>query len=268
MSVRRGLRALVVAGIGLSLTLVGCGSAPADQPSGSASPAGPSSQATGTLTVFAAASLNKAFDDLGKAFEATHPGVKVRFSYDGSSSLVDQLSGGAPADVLATADTPTMDRAVKDGLINGQPTRFASNQLVLIVPKGNPGQVKGLDDSLDGKKLVICQVKVPCGAATAKLAEQLKVTLKPVSEESKVTDVRGKVESGEADAGLVYTTDAKASGDKVEVISIPGAEQVINSYPIAPVKDAANAALAAQFIALVSSDQGQQVLAGYGFSKP
>ncbi|HEY3409104.1 MAG TPA: molybdate ABC transporter substrate-binding protein, partial [Propionicimonas sp.] len=144
------------------------------------------------LVVFAASSLNPAFATLGKEFEAAHPGVTVTFSFDGSAALVDQLKAGAPADVFASADTANMDKASAAGLIGDSPVRFTTNVLTLIVPNGNPAGITGLDRSLDGKKLVICADGVPCGTATRRLAASLGVTLKPVSEETKVTDVRTK----------------------------------------------------------------------------
>lgn len=215
------------------------------------------------LTVFAAASLNKAFPEIA----ALDPSLKITFDFQGSSTLVDHLKEGAPADVFASADQKNMTKATDASLVN-TPVPFASNVLTLITPKGNPAGITGLDSSLDGKKLVVCAQGVPCGNATVSLAEKLGVTLTPVSEEQKVTDVRAKVESGEADAGLVYATDAKAAGDKVETVAVAGAEKVVNSYPIAVVKSSQKAEAAQKFIDLVLSEKGQAVLAKYGFSKP
>lgn len=220
------------------------------------------------LTVFAAASLTKVFTAFGDQFESAHPGVTVAFTFDGSSGLVDQLRGGAKADVFASADEANMTKAVDAGRTAGEPEVFARNVLTLVVPPGNPGEVTGLDDSLNGRKLVVCAAQVPCGAATSTLAEKLGVTLKPVSEESKVTDVLGKVTAGEADAGIVYVTDAAGTGDGVESIEIPGADQVVNNYPIVQVEGAPEPQLAADFIALVRSEQGRTVLTGAGFRTP
>ena len=177
------------------------------------------------------------------------------------------MKEGAPADVFASADQKNMTKATDAKLVD-TPKPFASNVLTLIVPKGNPGKITGLDASLDGNKLVICAQGVPCGNATKQLAEKLGVTLNPVSEEQKVTDVRAKVESGEADAGLVYATDAKAAGDKVETIEIARANEVVNSYPIALTVSAKNKEAAQKFIDAVLSDKGQAVLKKYGFSGP
>lgn len=227
----------------------------------------PASSGSGTseLVVFAASSLNPAFATLGKEFEAAHPGVTVKFSFDGSAALVDQLKAGAPADVFASADTANMDKASTAGLITDSPARFTTNVLTLITPLGNPAGITGLDRSLDGKKLVICADGVPCGTATRKLAAALGVTLKPVSEETKVTDVRTKVESGQADAGIVYVTDARASGTKVETLPIAGADKARNEYLIGRVVASSRASLAAEFVALVTGERGQQVLKAAGF---
>lgn len=227
------------------------------------SSAGTSAASERTITVFAAASLKETYTEIGKKVEAANPGLKVKFSFLGSQDLVSQLSNGADAQVLATANKSTMDDATKEGVV-GTPTEFATNVLTLIVPKGNPAKVTGLDASLDKAKLVICAPAVPCGAATLKLTKAAGITLKPVSEEQKVTDVRTKVETGEADAGLVYTTDAKASGDKVETIKIDS-HGVVNHYLIAPTKSGANNKDAKIFIDYVNSKDGQAILAKAGF---
>ena len=168
---------------------------------------------TGEVTVFAAASLQDAFETLAASFQDAHPGVRIAFDFQGSQDLVASLDGGSPADILATANNSTMTDAANKGLV-GEQTEFATNVLTLIVPAGNPAGVTGINDgSLDKADLVVCAPEVPCGEATQKLAAELGVTLNPVSEEQKVTDVRGKVESGEAQAGIVYTTDAAQAGD-------------------------------------------------------
>lgn len=224
-----------------------------------------------TLTVFAAASLQKPFEAIAERFEEDNPGVDVVLSFDGSQSLVDQLGAGAPADVLATADARTMARAEDAGTVR-VPQEFATNTLTLIVPAGNPAGVTGLDSSLDGAKLVVCAPEVPCGAATQQLEANTGVEIAPVSEESKVSDVRGKVESGQADAGIVYRTDAAAAGDRVEAIDIAGADDVVNAYPIAVTADAGadgqRFADAETWIRAVTSDWGRKILADAGFGAP
>ncbi len=246
------LAGLIVA-LALGLAAGGCGSTASSEK---------------TLQVFAAASLNKVFTDLGGKFEASHPGVKVVFNFDGSSSLVDQLKGGAKADVFASADEKNMTNAVDAKLTTGAQTVFARNVLTLVTAPGNPKKITGLDDSLTGKKLVVCAVGVPCGTATDQLATKLGVKLKPVSEETKVTDVLGKVTSGEADAGVVYVTDAKGAGDKVATVAIKGADQVVNNYPISVLASAPQPALAGEFVTLVTSQTGKDALSAAGFVTP
>ena len=260
----------VVAAFSL-ITLSSCsgGSESASSSSSTASSAAATASATPVeLNVFAAASLNKAFPEIADTvLKESDPNIKVTFNFQGSSTLVDQMKEGAPADVFASADQKNMTKA-SDAKLVDTPKPFASNVLTLIVPKGNPAKITGLDSSLDGKKLVVCAQGVPCGNATKQLAEKLGVTLNPVSEEQKVTDVRAKVESGEADAGLVYATDAKAAGDKVEIIEVARANEVVNSYPIALTVSTQNKEAAQKFIDAVISDKGQAVLKKYGFSGP
>ena len=260
----------VVAAFSL-ITLSSCsgGSESASSSSSTASSAAATPSATPVeLNVFAAASLNKAFPEIvDTVLKESDPNIKVTFNFQGSSTLVDQMKEGAPADVFASADQKNMTKA-SDAKLVDTPKPFASNVLTLIVPKGNPAKITGLDSSLDGKKLVVCAQGVPCGNATKQLAEKLGVTLNPVSEEQKVTDVRAKVESGEADAGLVYATDAKAAGDKVETIEVARANEVVNSYPIALTVSTQNKEAAQKLIDAVLSDKGQAVLKKYGFSAP
>lgn len=227
--------------------------------------AGPAEQ---KLTVFAAASLTKVFTGLGASFEKSHPGVKVVFNFDGSSGLVDQLKGGAKADVFASADEKNMTNAVDATLTSGAQAIFARNVLTLVTAPGNPKKITGLDASLDGKKLVVCAPAVPCRAATDTLAQKLGVTLRPRSEESKVTDVLGKVTSGEADAGIVYVTDAKGAGDKVATVAIKGSDQVVNNYPISVLAEAPQPKLAGDFVTLVTSQEGRDALSAAGFVTP
>lgn len=206
-------------------------------------------------TVFAAASLVDVFPLIVP---------EAAYSFDGSSGLVDQLVGGAPADVFASADQKNMDRAVEEGVISGEPVMFATNYLVLVVPAGNPTGVTGFDESLAGVKLVICAPDVPCGAATARVAEANELSLSPVSEEANVRDVLGKITSGEGDAGLVYMTDATSAGDAVEILDVPGAADDPNTYWLAVVQDAPNPAAAQAFIDAVTGP-GAATLAEFGF---
>lgn len=258
------MKRLIAAAAVTTVLLSACGGAapaatPATSQSATSQAPSPSAEARlGSSIVFAAASLNKVFPEItGDA--------DIAYSFDGSSGLVDQLKGGAPADVFASADRKNMDKAVEAGLIDGDPQLFATNYLVLVTPAGNPAGVTGLDVSLDGKKLVVCAAEVPCGAATARISEANGVTLTPVSEESSVTDVLGKVTSGEADAGIVYATDATSAGDKVETLQIDGAKDDPNTYWIGLVAGAPDKAAGQAFIDLILSADGQTKLAEYGF---
>ena len=255
-----------------AVCLAACGGSASNSSTGtttgaaSAGASGGAGKATGKVTVLAAASLQKAFEEIEKTVEKDNPGLDVTFDFQGSQDLVASLAGGDSADVLATANNSTMKTAADQKLVGNQ-TEFATNVLTLIVPKGNPKKITGLDSSLDGANLVICAPEVPCGEATKKLAEAQGITLKPVSEEQKVTDVRGKVESGEADAGIVYTTDAAAAKDKADKIDIPDGG-VVNHYPIAQTAEPENPAGAQVFIDAVTGKTGQEILAKHGFGKP
>ena len=255
-----------------AVSLAACGGSASNSSTGAATGAasagtsGGAGKATGKVTVLAAASLQKAFEEIEKTVEKDNPGLDVTFDFQGSQDLVSSLAGGNSADVLATANNSTMKTAAEQKLVGDQ-TEFATNVLTLIVPKGNPKKITGLDSSLDGANLVICAPEVPCGEATKKLAEAQGITLKPVSEEQKVTDVRGKVESGEADAGIVYTTDAAAAKDKADKIDIPDGG-VVNHYPIAQTAEPENPAGAQVFIDAVTGKAGQEILAKHGFGKP
>ncbi|MGC0252396.1 molybdate ABC transporter substrate-binding protein [Pseudactinotalea sp. Z1748] len=221
------------------------------------------------LTVFAAASLHVAFTQVGEMFTAEHPEASVAFSFAGSSNLVAQIDAGAPADVLAAANESAMADAVANGTIEGEPVLFATNVLTLITPAGNPARVTGLDDSLAGADLVVCAPQVPCGQATAVVTGQFDVDLVPVSEEGSVTDVLGKVTSGQADVGLVYNTDAASAGEQIEIIEVYDQhEGVINHYPMAVTTGSDHPDLAAAWIDFVLGSQAQAVLDETGFGIP
>ncbi|MEV7428145.1 molybdate ABC transporter substrate-binding protein [Nocardioides sp. NPDC092400] len=220
------------------------------------------------LRVFAAASLTGTFEQLAADFERQHEGVEVQLSVGGSSDVVAQVQEGAPADVVATADTANMDQLVGDDLTADAPEVFATNTLQLAVPPGNPAGVDGLDDLGGDVRLVVCAPAVPCGAAAERLAEAAGVDLEPVSEEQSVTDVLGKVVSGEADAGLVYVTDVRAADDAVEGIEVPEADQVVNDYPVAALADSGEPDLAGEFVDLVLGAEGRRVLRDAGFGLP
>jgi molybdate transport system substrate-binding protein len=230
---------------------------------------GSGSDISGTITVYAAASLKKSFDAIGAEFEKAHPGSTVQLSYDGSSTLVTQLTGGAPADVFASADEKNMKKLTEAKLQSGTPTLFASNTLQIAVAPGNPKKIAGLADlAKSGVLTVLCASEVPCGSAAHTALDAATVTVKPASEEQNVTAVVTKVSTGEADAGLVYKTDVAAAGGKVDGVKFPESNQAVNKYPIVALKGAANAAGATAFVDLVTGPEGQKVLAGFGFAGP
>jgi molybdate transport system substrate-binding protein len=246
--------------------LVGC-----DAKSPSSSPAQPSqpSQAPAKIVVFAAASLKPAFTQISQQFKTENPGSSVDFEFAGSSELATQLTQGATADVFASADTAQMDTVAKAGLLAGNPTNFASNTLVIVTAPGNPRKVASFADlAKPGLGVVICQKPVPCGSATQRLEDNTGVRLNPVSEELNVTDVLNKVTTGQADAGLVYITDAHSAGNKVATVNFPEAAGAVNVYPIAVLKKAPQPTLAQRFVAIVTGDAGQNILAQSGFAKP
>ncbi|MFC4615065.1 molybdate ABC transporter substrate-binding protein [Cellulomonas algicola] len=274
MTRSRGTRALVGAVVAL-VAVAGCSAAEPESPATGAS--GSADALSGTLTVFAAASLKGAFDELTADFADAHPGVDVQpTTYDGSSTLATQLVEGARADVFASADETTMGTVDDAGLVEGAPTLFATNTLQIVVPAGNPHGIASLADlaalASSGGRVVLCAAQVPCGAAARKVLDAAGVALTPASEEQNVTAVLTKVVAGEADAGLVYRTDVLAAGDDVEGIDVDEAADVVNRYPIAVLgtgsRSAQDAEVAQAFVDLVLSDAGQQVLADRGFAAP
>jgi molybdate transport system substrate-binding protein len=230
------------------------------------SSSGGSSGSANEIKVFAAASLTAAFTELGQRYTSANGGTKVTFNFAGSQALATQIRQAAPADVFASADTTNMDK-VKD--LVGTPQNFASNLLQIVVEKGNPKAVKGLDDLANPDlKVVLAAPDVPAGKYAAEALNTAKVTVKPVSEEDNVKAVVTKVSLGEADAGIVYVTDVTAGGDKVQGVDIPKDQNVTATYPIATVKAGKAQDKAQAFMDLVLSDQGQQVLKQYGFLPP
>ncbi|OBA73510.1 molybdate ABC transporter substrate-binding protein [Mycobacterium sp. 1554424.7] len=254
---RIGILAVLVPTM-LAAALSGC-SAKSPQPT----------PASGKVVVFAAASLKPAFSQISQQFKTQNAGSSVDFEFAGSSELATQLTQGATADVFASADTAQMDTVARAGLLAGNPTNFASNTLVIVTAPGNPKKVGSFADlTKPGLSVVVCQKPVPCGSATRRVEDSTGVRLNPVSEELNVTDVLNKVTTGQADAGLVYVTDAHSAGNKVATVSFPEAAGAVNIYPIAVLKNAAQATLAQKFVAMVTGATGQDILAQSGFAKP
>ncbi|HSK38002.1 MAG TPA: molybdate ABC transporter substrate-binding protein [Actinomycetota bacterium] len=241
----------------VALALAGCGG---DEPSGG------SSAAPGELKVFAAASLTAAFTQLGERFTAASGGTKVTFNFAGSQALATQVQQGAPADVVASADTTNMDKV--RGLV-ATPQPFASNLLAIVVEKGNPRGVRALGDLASNElKVVLAAEEVPAGKYAKHVLDQAGVRVQPVSQEDNVKAVVTKVSLGEADAGIVYVTDVTAGGDKVEGVDVPQDQNVVATYPIATVKASRAQDQAQAFLDLVLSAEGQRVLEQHGFLPP
>jgi molybdate transport system substrate-binding protein len=231
-----------------------------------------------TLTVYAAASLTEAFRELGQTFEHQHPGLTVRFSFAGSQQLALQLEQGAPADVFASADQRWMGYAAERGLLDGEPTVFARNRLVVIVPRTNPARIRRLEDlARRGIKVVVAAETVPAGKYSREALEKLThgegfpeeydrgVLANVVSQEENVKSVVAKVQLGEADAGMVYRSDVTPSVARyVRVLEIPERYNSIATYPIAVLKSARDAEAAREFVTLVASAAGQTVLQRHG----
>lgn len=224
----------------------------------------------GTVRVFAAASLTEAFTALGRTFEADHPGVRVRFNFAASSALARQIIGGAAADVFASADEKTMQQVVDAGEAD-DPEPFARNRLAILVERGNPKRIRGLADTTrPGVVLVLCAPEVPCGAYAAAAYRKAGLTPNPASLEDNVKGVVTKVTLGEADAGIVYATDAAAAGRRADSVPVenaadPDLEAV---YPVAVLRGAANRPAAAAWAAFLRSPGGRAALARFGFLPP
>ncbi|MEU0006081.1 molybdate ABC transporter substrate-binding protein [Streptomyces sp. NPDC006314] len=270
-SVRRTRRMLRLAGAGAAalMALSACSASSDSKDSSGSSGTSASPQLSGTVTVFAAASLKESFTTLGKRFEHQHPGTEVSFSFGGSDTLAANITGGAPADVFAAASPKTMTIVTDKKEAVGRPATFVRNQLEIATLPGNPHKVASLKDlTASGLKVVLCDRTVPCGAAAQKALDAGRLKLTPVSYEQDVRGALTKVELREADAAVVYRTDVRAAGDRVEGVEFPESAKAINDYPIALLKNAQNAEAAKAFIALVQSAEGQKVLVEAGFLKP
>jgi molybdate transport system substrate-binding protein len=253
-----------------SLTLAAaCGSDGSTSAGSGSSPAAPGSgAASGTVTVFAAASLTESFTSLGRQFEAAHPGTTVKFNFGASSSLAENINQGAPADVFASASPKNMQQVVDaDGASDSK--TFARNVMQIAVPPDNPAGVREVTDlARSNVKVALCQPQVPCGAVAQQVFENVNITVKPVTQGADVKAVLTTVQLGEVDAGMVYRTDVRAAGTKVKGIEIPADQNASTSYPIAALTEAPNPAGAAAFVDYVLSPDGEKVLEQAGFAAP
>jgi len=269
------MRRLAFVVVALAATAVaGCSSSSSSStaaaPSSSSAPAASSSSAaaTGAITVFAAASLQGTFTQLGKQFEAANPGDTVKFSFGASSALAEQINSGAPADVFASAATKNMDQIVTKGNASN-PQNFAKNVMEVAVPPSNPAQVTSVNNlAKSSVKTALCQPQVPCGVVAAKVFKNASITVKPVTLQPDVKSVLTQVELGNVDAGMVYVTDVQAAGTKVKGVAIPAGVNASTLYPIAALTHSKSPSIAQAFVAYVLSPPGEQVLKAAGFEQP
>jgi molybdate transport system substrate-binding protein len=256
---------IIAAGV-IALAAAGCSSS---SDSGSSSGAsGSASAVKGSITVFAAASLTGSFTQLGKQFEAAHPGDTVKFSFGPSSGLAEQITSGAPADVFASAAPANMQEVVSAGDASN-PTNFAKNTMEIAAPPDNPGNVKSVNDlAKKSVKVALCQPQVPCGVVAAEVFKNAGIKVKPVTLQPDVKSVLTQAETGNVDAGAVYVTDVMSAGSKVKGVKVPAGDNASTLYPIATISNSKEKSIAQAFVAYVLSPTGQQVLSAAGFQKP
>ena len=253
---------VIAAGL-VAAAVAGCSSSS----TGTSSSASPSA-APVSITVFAAASLTETFTQLGKQFEAAHPGDTLKFSFGPSSGLATQITSGAPADVFASAAPANMDTVVSAGDASN-PQNFAKNVMEVATPPNNPANVTSVNDlAKKSVKVALCQPQVPCGVVAAEVFKNAGITVKPVTLQPDVKSVLTQVETGNVDAGMVYVTDVKAAGAKVKGVPIPASDSASTLYPIATISSSKHESVAKEFVDYVLAPAGQQVLAAAGFQKP
>lgn len=257
---------LVVA-IGLVASACGSSGSPKSAPTTTSTTA---PKLTGSVTVSAASSLTQAFGKIGTDFKTANPAATVTFNFGPSSTLETQIAQGAPADIFASADEANMDKLSTAGLLDGTSSVFARNRLVIVTKPGNPKNVKTLADLVNVGTVSLCAVAVPCGKYAAQTLQTAGVTI-PETKVTRGADVKATlaaVATGDADAAIVYVTDAKNAGTTVVSVAIPDAQNVIAVYPIASLKASTKKATAAAFIKYVESAKGQATLASFGFLSP
>ncbi|MEV4683522.1 molybdate ABC transporter substrate-binding protein [Streptomyces kurssanovii] len=255
---RRAAAAILTAA--LLAPLAACGTGDADGKGASGEPS------AARLTVLAAASLTDVFKTAGDAYETSHPGTEITFSFAGSQELAAQVRQGAPADALVTADSRTMDGLAAD---TGSPVVIAKNRLVIATGKGNPHKIGSLEDLAATKlKVVLAAPEVPVGRYSRQILQGRDVDVRPVSEEPNVRAVLSKVEMGEADAGMVYRTDAAVAADRVDAVDIPDGHNAVASYPAATLKSSRNPDAAEAFVTWLTGPEAQKILRDAGFQQP
>jgi molybdate transport system substrate-binding protein len=271
--VRTPIKWLVLVAVVSGLVAAGCGGDDDDSSGSSATAAATTTtgaKATGTITVSAAASLTEAFNKMSTDFTAANPDAEVTFNFGSSGTLATQIQQGAPADTFASADEDNMNKVVSAGLVDGTPTVFATNKLVIVTKPGNPKNVKELADLATLPTVSLCGETVPCGKYAAQILQTAGVTI-PENKVTRGQDVKATlaaVTTGDADAAIVYVTDAKSAGDTVDTVTIPDAQNATATYPIATLKASGNKETSQAFIDYVMSDEGQATLQSFGFLPP
>ena len=264
----RPLRRVAPVLAGLALVLTACSSGASPAAPTTAAPTTTTAPLTGSLNVFAAASLTGAFNFAKTTLTTANPGLTITYNFAGSNTLVSQIQQGAPTDVFASADVKNMQKLVDAGLV-GTPATFAKNKLEIMVAAGNPKHINGLADlAKPGVSVVLEAVGVPAGDYTRQVLTAKRITVTPMSLETDVKSAVAKVTSGEADATVVYVTDVVAAGSKVAGVTIPDADQPSITYPIAVVKATRNQAAAQAFVDSAVSGDVQKALEAAGFIAP
>lgn len=266
---RLGRLGSVTFAVALAVGLAACGS-DGDGSSGASTTTTTTASAQGSITVSAAASLTEAFGEIGTRFSRANPDAEVAFNFGSSGTLATQIEQGAPADAFASADTANMDKLSTAGLVSGEPVVFARNELVIVTKPGNPKDIEGLADLPEAGVVALCGIEVPCGKYAAEVLQKAEVQI-PEDRVTRGQDAKatiGAVTRGDADAAIVYVTDAKAADDEVTTVEIPEAQNTIATYPIAVLRDAGNPDTAEAFVEFVTAREGQAILRRHGFLPP
>lgn len=259
---------VVLLAAGIVAPCCGDGSSPSAEQSTDAN--GATSPLAGDLTVSAAASLKESFTRIANDFEEANPGVEITINFGSSGELATQIRSGAPVDVAAFAAESTMATLADAGLLDGESRTFATNELVIVTEPGNPKRIEGLSDLATAGTVSLCADTVPCGGYAEEILTNAGVSI-PAYRITRGQDVRSTlaaVAAGDADAGIVYVTDASAAGDAVDVVQIPTGQNALARYPIAVVEGSANPTAAAAFEDYVLGPEAQDVLTTAGFGPP
>lgn len=267
---RRRLTVALASALCLVIVASACGSTNTPDTGAGATTAGTTATVSGRITVSAAASLSGAFDTIKDDFVRANPGADVTINVGSSGQLATQIEGGAPAGVAAFADEATMKRLADKNLLAGPSQIFATNSLVIVTKPGNPRNITTLADLASAGTISLCVDTAPCGTYANRILQAAGVTIatSSVTRGQDVKTTLGAVTDGDADAGIVYVTDAQAAGSKVTAVGIPSAHNAVASYPIAVIRAAADQALAQTFMDYVLGPEAQGVLEDYGFQAP